>query len=121
MTKVRGRQDVNRGRGSRLLVVTRGIVSTRGRGVRGMVSTRGRRIRGIVRTRGRRIRGIVCAWGRRIRGIVCTRGRRIRGIVRARGRRMIRGIVWSGGLGVGGPRYRLVGTGPLLANILGPP
>ena len=110
MTKVRGRQDVNRGRG-RLIVLTRGIVSTRGRRIR----------RGIVCARGRRIRGIVCAWGRRIRGIVCTRGRRIRGIVRARGRRMIRGIVWSGGLGVGGPRYHLVGIGPLLANILGPP
>ncbi len=110
MTEVRGRQDVNRGRGSRLLVVTRGIFSTRGRGVRG-----------IVRTRSRRIRGIVCAWGMRIRGIVSTRGRRIRGIVRARGRRMIRGIVWSGGLGVGGPRHDLVGTGPLLTYILWPP
>jgi hypothetical protein len=111
VTEVRGRQDVNRGRGSRLLVVTRGIVSTRGR----------RRIRGIVRTRGRRIRGIVCTRGRRIRGIVCAWGRRIRGIVRARGRRMIRGIVWSWGLGVGGPRHHLVGTGPLLTYILGPP
>jgi len=120
MTEVRRRQDVNRGRG-RLIVLTRGIVSTRGRGVRGIVRTRSRRIRGIVCTRGRGIRCIVCAWGRRIRGIVCAWGRRIRGIVCARGRRMIRGIVWSRGLGVGGPRYHLVGIGPLLANILGPP